>query len=572
MQSAQGEPLRAEILLLEATPTELQGLQASLAPAEAFRAAGLDYNPALAGARVSRVTLPDGRPVLQVITDGPVQAAFLDLLLVADWPGGRSTRIHTALLNAPAARAVTSQTLASTDLSGQPVVVKPGDTASRIAQQNLEAGISLDQMLLALLQANPSAFIGNDIHRLRAGAVLHLPNAEQAVRVAPAEARRMLRASSRDFGSYRSQLAEQAAPQVVPQASRAAAGKVEARVEDRLSTTDSPDRLTLSQATPSSPTDTNAQASLEQQSRETAERLAEVSRSLDELSQTQVAASATTRAPGSAEAPQTRASAAGLEASVGRVQPLATGASSGASAPSWGGLIDRLLSEPLVPWLAAGLAVFMATLAGLRIRQRRANPQPVPTDIHPSSTVRSGSVGESEPAREPAPPSSVAGTVGAALAPTDQASMAADGVKSPQGPNARFDDFLAAASAVNAARTQPPPRGEANEADIATVQAVLDVELDDEAGTAPGQAPPAFDFGSLSLDLEPPLADTVNEKAGPFASDEADPSTNKLELAIEFRAMGDIDAARLLLNEVLADASADAAVHARAQRLRSELG
>jgi len=109
VQSALGEPLRAEITLLESRPAELQGLRVSLAGPEAFRAAGLEYNPAFATARITVVNLPDGRDALRLSIDRPINDPFLDLLVVAEWPGGRIVRTYTVLIDPPTARAATPQ-------------------------------------------------------------------------------------------------------------------------------------------------------------------------------------------------------------------------------------------------------------------------------------------------------------------------------------------------------------------------------------------------------------------------------------------------------------------------------
>jgi FimV-like protein len=55
--------------------------------------------------------------------------------------------------------------------------VASGDTLSAIAQRLVPADITLDQMMLALLQQNPGAF-GDNIHVLYAGATLRIPAAE----------------------------------------------------------------------------------------------------------------------------------------------------------------------------------------------------------------------------------------------------------------------------------------------------------------------------------------------------------------------------------------------------------
>jgi len=57
--------------------------------------------------------------------------------------------------------------------------VRQGQTLSRIAGQlDTAPGYTLDQTMLALLRTNPDAFIGGDINRLKQGAVLRVPQAE----------------------------------------------------------------------------------------------------------------------------------------------------------------------------------------------------------------------------------------------------------------------------------------------------------------------------------------------------------------------------------------------------------
>ena len=56
----------------------------------------------------------------------------------------------------------------------QAYTVKRGDTLSAIAERYAGNGISLNQVIVALYEANPQAFDGN-INRMRAGAVLQVP-------------------------------------------------------------------------------------------------------------------------------------------------------------------------------------------------------------------------------------------------------------------------------------------------------------------------------------------------------------------------------------------------------------
>lgn len=90
--------------------------------------------------------------------------------------------------------------------------------------------------------------------------------------------------------------------------------------------------------------------------------------------------------------------------------------------------------------------------------------------------------------------------------------------------------------------------------------------------------PPAFDLSDISLDLDMPAAPApaVNSKFGDegmFELDnegDDDPLSRKLELAEEFRQIGDTDGARDLLHEVVAKSTGT--VKSRAQSMLADLG
>lgn len=70
---------------------------------------------------------------------------------------------------------------------GETRTVRPGETLGGIAA-DLDRGFSLDQTILALLRANPEAFIGGNANRLKAGAVLRIPDANVIGSYTPDEA------------------------------------------------------------------------------------------------------------------------------------------------------------------------------------------------------------------------------------------------------------------------------------------------------------------------------------------------------------------------------------------------
>ncbi|MDB5856038.1 MAG: fimV [Herminiimonas sp.] len=132
------------------------------------------------------------------------------------------------------------------------VQVKPGDTLARIAGEVRQQGVSLDQMLVALQRANPDAFVGENMNRLRAGQILNVPGAEAARALPPSEAHDVVVAQASNFNEYRSKLAGQVAAGSAKPADlgrQSAAGKITARVEEQpTAANESKDKLKLSRA------------------------------------------------------------------------------------------------------------------------------------------------------------------------------------------------------------------------------------------------------------------------------------------------------------------------------------
>ncbi|MFJ9450015.1 FimV/HubP family polar landmark protein [Herbaspirillum sp. NPDC101397] len=129
--------------------------------------------------------------------------------------------------------------------------VKEGDTLADIANRTRDNTVSLDQMLIALYRANPDAFIGDNINRLRAGRVLSVPDAAAAGAVDKGEARTTVVAQAQDFNAYRNKLAGQVASgpaRKANDAKQSGGGKVTARVEEKSSSNEARDRLQLSKA------------------------------------------------------------------------------------------------------------------------------------------------------------------------------------------------------------------------------------------------------------------------------------------------------------------------------------
>ena len=348
VQSALGEPLRAEIEIVEINADEAATLRTSVASSDAFKAAGLEYSTAVANVQISLQRRPDGRAYLRLSSDRPVNEPFVDLILEARWASGRIVRDYTMLFdppnlrqagNAPPMAAPTAPTVSQPPRSaptlpapppaavapsyptspppstpapvakvpssgGQKITVKVGDTAGKIAAQHKSASVSLDQMLVALLLSNPDAFIGGNVNRLKTGAVLELPGSDQAEAIPASEATRTIVAQSKNFNEFRRKLAEGAPDTRLAGAGRQATGQVQAKVEDRVPAAATPDKLTLSKGAAQSKA-AEEKIAQERQAKEAAARVAELSKNISDLNKlgSTPAAPAAPAAPGASAAP-----------------------------------------------------------------------------------------------------------------------------------------------------------------------------------------------------------------------------------------------------------------------------
>jgi pilus assembly protein FimV len=251
--SGLGQPLRAEIEV-QATPEELRTLTARVAPPDAFVRANVGYSPIMATLNFS-VETRGNRSVVRVTSDRPVNDPFLEMLVELNWAEGRLLRQYTFLLDpvelarppvaaatierpaaapAVAPRPATAPAPATTVAGGQYRVAR-GDTLHRIATRNRPANTTVEQMMIALLRQNPAAFVDGNINRLRAGAILTMPDNSTVQGIAPADARREVVAQTTDFEAYRRGLATAVATrpaEPAPVETRQQAGQIVPRVAE----------------------------------------------------------------------------------------------------------------------------------------------------------------------------------------------------------------------------------------------------------------------------------------------------------------------------------------------------
>jgi pilus assembly protein FimV len=275
--SALGQPLAAEIEVFAADKAEFDSLQASLASDQAFRDARVEFAPILSSLRFSIERKPDGRAVLKLSSNRPVNDPFVDLLIELNWASGRLVREYTMLLDppgmaapqtvapvavapaqtpapkpapkqatkpepavappaveAPAAPAPAPAAAPAPESAPSRIVVKRGDTLARIASRVRPEGVSLEQTLVGLYRENSKAFDGN-MNRMKAGKTLSVPAADAMAAITKKEAVQEIRLQAEDWRAYRQKLAAavQETPATKAEPAQAATGKITPKVEDK---------------------------------------------------------------------------------------------------------------------------------------------------------------------------------------------------------------------------------------------------------------------------------------------------------------------------------------------------
>ncbi|MFC5461886.1 FimV/HubP family polar landmark protein [Massilia niabensis] len=430
--SALGQPLRAEIELNAVSADEASGLVAKLASADAYRAANIDLNPALLALRFA-VEQRGGRHFVRITSPQPLNEPFVDLLLELSWNNGRLVREYTFLLDpaelratqsaqvapvpagaraprgtaaapastsapAPAAEGTArSQRSARADIAGEAAPgaragakyrVRSGDTLSRIAGRIKPVDISLDMMLVALYRANPDAFIGNNMNRLKSGQILSVPSADSMRGLDAGDAHGTVVAHAADFNAYRAKLAGQVAtstPAREAQAGQSATGRITAKVEERpTAANESADQLRLSKALPAKAAGGAAAEDLVAREKELADaqqRVKELEKNVSELeslvtvkSQAGAAATQPPAAATPAPAPVTATAPAPAQPAP-KIKPAPQVAP---AAPAETSFADTLMDNIAI--LGAGAAVLLLAALGLSQRRRKAAaPRPVPS-------------------------------------------------------------------------------------------------------------------------------------------------------------------------------------------------
>ena len=202
LNSALNEPFDARIRLLSPTAAELDSLAVRLADSAAFARVNIDRPAVLSRLRFRLDRAERGADTLHITSAEPIREPFLRFLIEINWSNGRLFREYTVLLDPPLydpEKRISEFSPATTRAAPRPGPraaasgnpdsggtyysggdygpIRATDTLWSIANATRpSASISVNQMMLALLRANPDAFITENINGLKSGHTLRMPS------------------------------------------------------------------------------------------------------------------------------------------------------------------------------------------------------------------------------------------------------------------------------------------------------------------------------------------------------------------------------------------------------------
>ncbi len=225
VESFLNQPLNARIDLLVRPGEDISAVTAKLASAEDYALIGASRDAISVPLRFTVDTQTD-QPFVRVTSNLPVNHPIVRLIIELNWPSGRLLREYTLFLDPPTVAAsapppiidqrrqppatsvpqseVAVKNIESSDSEPVTEVAKPDSTASTEATSEMEgqfseddeygpvqsgetlwriasnwsagSGAGVNQVMLAIQRNNPQAFINNNINLLKRGAILRMPS------------------------------------------------------------------------------------------------------------------------------------------------------------------------------------------------------------------------------------------------------------------------------------------------------------------------------------------------------------------------------------------------------------
>ncbi len=212
LHSALNQNLNAEIALVLSGGEDAANIKVNLAPPDKFDEAGVPWSSFL-----TKIKFERSGNVIRLSSHEALKEPFLDFLLEVSWPKGTLYRQFTVLVDPPATyrqatipvvaqaqgyeseaayvpqREAVSRPVAKAQRSAENASAygptRPNDTLWKVAERtSRHRDVSVEQMMIALYQANPRAFYKDNVNALMAGKTLKIPEKEVIIKLSRKQA------------------------------------------------------------------------------------------------------------------------------------------------------------------------------------------------------------------------------------------------------------------------------------------------------------------------------------------------------------------------------------------------
>ncbi len=263
LHSALNQKLNAEIKLIVSAGEKPSDIRVRLAPPEKFDEAGVPWSYFLSQIKFKTVVQRNGSVVVKLSSNEALQEPFLDFLLEVSWDKGNLYREFTVLIDPPAAynqpvipvvqiaqkkQAIQKENVAEVNTVAEkqkpmatvetnPVATVETnnvssfgpttrrDTLWKIAEKVRPADdVSIEQMMMAIYEANHRAFYKKNVNALKSGYELEIPDQDVVLKISKRQAARLFKQHNKSWE----------APVKVAQAQEKPALEVEKKVESQL--------------------------------------------------------------------------------------------------------------------------------------------------------------------------------------------------------------------------------------------------------------------------------------------------------------------------------------------------
>lgn len=230
--SLPNKPLRIVVQLKDVTASDSSSLSAQMAPLSAWQEAGLTPPVDLSSLGVQLT--PSSQPnTMQLWVQSPQDASANVLDVLVDIKTATATQRHQvsvlqikkptpiSLASAPSTTAeskdvVTATSTAITSDQKNQLTIKKGQYLYQIARKLRSDQYNDQQLMAALVQANPSVFIQNNMNLMRSGVTLEVPAAESVALITPQQAHQIYQTHLQHFDEYRQRIAKGQPPAALP--------------------------------------------------------------------------------------------------------------------------------------------------------------------------------------------------------------------------------------------------------------------------------------------------------------------------------------------------------------------